>query len=146
RGTGPLAGTIVADFSRVLAGPYATMMLADLGATVIKVEGRMGDDTRHWAPPRRGDDATYFLTANRNKHSDVLDFKDPEDLEYSQRRAAPPDTPIETSKTGGLAKYGPSHGTDKAANPAIVYASATGCGRDSPLPGYDLRSLGQSGF
>ena len=69
KGTGPLAGILVADFSRVLAGPYATMMLADLGATVIKVEGRTGDDTRYWAPPRRGDDATYFLTANRNKHS-----------------------------------------------------------------------------
>ena len=146
RGTGPLAGTIVADFSRVLAGPYATMMLADLGATVIKVEGRMGDDTRHWAPPRRGDDATYFLTANRNKHSVVLDFKDPEDLEYAQRLAARADVLVENFKAGGLAKYGLDYETVKAANPGIVYASVTGFGRDNPLPGYDLLIQGLSGF
>ncbi|WP_209324222.1 CaiB/BaiF CoA transferase family protein [Brevibacterium renqingii] len=146
RGTGPLAGTIVAVFSRVLAGPYATMMLADLGATVIKVEGRTGDDTRHWAPPRRGDDATYFLTANRNKHSVVLDFKDPEDLEYAQQLAARADVLVENFKAGGLAKYGLDFDSVKAENPGIVYASVTGFGRDNPLPGYDLLIQGLSGF
>nr|WP_216629612.1 CoA transferase [Brevibacterium renqingii] len=141
-----MAGTIVAVFSRVLAGPYATMMLADLGATVIKVEGRTGDDTRHWAPPRRGDDATYFLTANRNKHSVVLDFKDPEDLEYAQQLAARADVLVENFKAGGLAKYGLDFDSVKAENPGIVYASVTGFGRDNPLPGYDLLIQGLSGF
>ncbi|WP_436325875.1 CaiB/BaiF CoA transferase family protein [Brevibacterium sp. FAM 27836] len=144
--SGPLTGTVVADFSRVLAGPYATMMLADLGATVIKVEGRTGDDTRHWAPPRRGDDATYFLTANRNKHSVVLDFKDPEDLEFAQQLAAASDVLVENFKAGGLAKYGLDYETVSAVNPGIVYASVTGFGRDNPLPGYDLLIQGLSGF
>lgn len=146
RGTGPLAGTIVADFSRVLAGPYATMMLADLGATVIKVEGKTGDDTRHWAPPRRGDDATYFLTANRNKHSVVLDFKDSDDLALAQRLAARADVLVENFKAGGLAKYGLDYETVSAINPGIVYASVTGFGRDNPQPGYDLLIQGLSGF
>ncbi|WP_166974644.1 CaiB/BaiF CoA transferase family protein [Brevibacterium atlanticum] len=146
RGTGPLAGTLVADFSRVLAGPYATMMLADLGATVIKVEGKTGDDTRHWAPPRRGDDATYFLTANRNKHSVVLDFKDDDDLAFAQQLAARSDVLVENFKAGGLAKYGLDYDTVAAVNPGIVYASVTGFGRDNPMPGYDLLIQGLSGF
>lgn len=146
RGTGPLAGTLVADFSRVLAGPYATMMLADLGATVIKVEGRTGDDTRHWAPPRRGDDATYFLTANRNKHSVVLDFKDEDDLAFAQQLAARADVLVENFKAGGLVKYGLDYGTVSTVNPGIVYASVTGFGRDNAMPGYDLLIQGLSGF
>ncbi len=145
-GTGPLSGILVADFSRVLAGPYATMMLADLGATVIKVEGRTGDDTRHWAPPRRGDDATYFLTANRNKHSVVLDFKDPEDLALAQELARRADVLVENFKAGGLAKYGLDYETVRESNPSIVYASVTGFGRDNPQPGYDLLIQGLSGF
>src|SRR5699024_2091780 len=113
-------------------------------------------DTRHWAPPRRGDDATYFLTANRNKHSVVLDFKDPEDLEYAQRLAARADVLVENFKAGGLAKYGLDYETVKAANPGSVYASArslglvvasgTGFGRCTPLPGYALRITGLLGF
>lgn len=145
-GTGPLSGILVADFSRVLAGPYATMMLADLGATVIKVEGRTGDDTRHWAPPRRGDDATYFLTANRNKHSVVLDFKDPEDLALAQELARRADVLVENFKAGGLTKYGLDYDTVRESNPSIVYASVTGFGRDNPQPGYDLLIQGLSGF
>ena len=145
-GTGPLSGILVADFSRVLAGPYATMMLADLGATVIKVEGRTGDDTRHWAPPRRGDDATYFLTANRNKHSVVLDFKDPEDLALAQELARRADVLVENFKAGGLVKYGLDYDTVRESNPSIVYASVTGFGRDNPQPGYDLLIQGLSGF
>ncbi|MCT2181802.1 CoA transferase [Brevibacterium casei] len=145
-GTGPLSGVLVADFSRVLAGPYATMMLADLGATVVKVEGRTGDDTRHWAPPRRGEDATYFLTANRNKHSVVLDFKDPEDLALAQELARRADVLVENFKAGGLAKYGLDYETVSAENPGVVYASVTGFGRDNPQPGYDLLIQGLSGF
>ncbi|RAE30815.1 CoA transferase, partial [Burkholderia multivorans] len=145
-GTGPLSGVLVADFSRVLAGPYATMMLADLGATVVKVEGRTGDDTRHWAPPRRGEDATYFLTANRNKHSVVLDFKDPEDLTRAQELARRADVLVENFKAGGLAKYGLDYETVSAENPGVVYASVTGFGRDNPQPGYDLLIQGLSGF
>lgn len=145
-GTGPLSGVLVADFSRVLAGPYATMMLADLGATVVKVEDRTGDDTRHWAPPRRGEDATYFLTANRNKHSVVLDFKDPEDLALAQELARRADVLVENFKAGGLAKYGLDYETVSAENPGVVYASVTGFGRDNPQPGYDLLIQGLSGF
>ncbi|GAA1629835.1 CaiB/BaiF CoA-transferase family protein [Brevibacterium sanguinis] len=146
KGTGPLAGILVADFSRVLAGPYATMMLADLGATVIKVEGRTGDDTRYWAPPRRGDDATYFLTANRNKHSVVLDFTDPDDRALAQELARRADVLVENFKAGGLAKYGLDYDSVRAENPGIVYASVTGFGRDNPQPGYDLLIQGLSGF
>src|SRR5580704_19768467 len=82
-GPGPLDGLLVADFSRVLAGPYATMLLADLGAEVIKVEGPAGDDTRHWVPPVRDGVGTYYLAINRNKRSIVLDLKDPADLEVA---------------------------------------------------------------
>ena len=78
--TGPLAGLLVADFSRILAGPYATMLLADLGAEVVKVEGPGGDDTRTWQPPVRDGVSTYYLGVNRNKRSVALDLKDPDDL------------------------------------------------------------------
>src|SRR5260370_9568740 len=80
RGAGPLDGLLIADFSRVLAGPYCTMLLGDLGATVIKVESPTGDDTRTWMPPVRDGVATYYLAINRNKRSLTFDFKDPEDL------------------------------------------------------------------
>ncbi|MGH3425031.1 MAG: CoA transferase, partial [Nocardioidaceae bacterium] len=79
-GRGPLAGLLVADFSRILAGPYASMLLADLGAEVVKVESLAGDDTRTWSPPVRGEAATYYLAINRNKRSIALDFKDAGDL------------------------------------------------------------------
>ncbi|MDO4918346.1 CoA transferase, partial [Kocuria sp.] len=78
--SGPLSGIVVADFSRILAGPYCTMLLADMGATVIKVEGPEGDDTRAFVPPSVNGFGTYYLSVNRNKHSVVLDLKDPEDL------------------------------------------------------------------
>ncbi|WP_309132770.1 CoA transferase [Brevibacterium sp.] len=145
-GNGPLSGVVVADFSRVLAGPYATMMLADLGATVIKVEGPTGDDTRHWAPPRREDDATYFLTANRNKHSIVLDLKEPDDLALAQELAQRADVLVENFKAGGLAKYALDYDSVQATNPGIVYASVTGFGPNNPQPGYDLLIQGLSGF
>src|SRR5215211_7937035 len=94
-GRGPLAGLLVADFSRILAGPYCTMLLADLGAEVIKVEGPGGDDTRTWMPPERDGVATYFLAVNRNKRSVVLDFKDKDDLALAHELAARADVLIE---------------------------------------------------
>ena len=105
--TGPLAGLLVADFSRILAGPYATMLLADLGAEVVKVEGPGGDDTRTWQPPVRDGVSTYYLGVNRNKRSVALDLKrrrrprrSPSEL---ARRA---DVLIENFKPGGLARFG----------------------------------------
>src|SRR6201985_331421 len=92
---GPLAGLLVADFSRILAGPYASMLLADMGAEVIKVESPGGDDTRTWLPPTRGDVATYYLAVNRNKRSVTLDLKDPDDAAAARELAARADVLIE---------------------------------------------------
>ena len=145
-GTGPLAGIVVADFSRVLAGPYATMMLADLGATVIKVESPGGDDTRAWKPPVRDDEATYYLSANRNKFDVVLDFKDPDDLALAHELARRADVLVENFKPGGLAKYGLDYDAVVQTNAAVIYASVTGFGPQNPQPGYDLLVQGLSGF
>jgi crotonobetainyl-CoA:carnitine CoA-transferase CaiB-like acyl-CoA transferase len=144
---GPLDGLLVADFSRVLAGPYATMLLGDLGADVVKVESPGGDDTRTWLPPTRGDVATYYLAINRNKRSVVLDFTDPADQRLAQELARRADVVIENFKPGGLAKYGLDHETVAAGNPGVVYASITGFGAGQPaLPGYDLMVQAMSGL
>lgn len=144
--TGPLAGVVVADFSRVLAGPYATMFLADLGATVIKVEGPTGDETRGWRPPVHDGEATYFLGVNRNKYDVVLDFKDPDDLVLARELATRADVVVENFKAGGLKKFGLDFDSVAATNPAVVYASITGFGGQNPQPGYDLLVQGLSGF
>jgi crotonobetainyl-CoA:carnitine CoA-transferase CaiB-like acyl-CoA transferase len=148
--TGPLAGMVVADFSRILAGPYATMLLADLGATVIKVEGpRTGDDTRTWVPPTTADGtATYYLSINRNKRSIVLDLADPADLDVAQRLAARADVMIENFKPGGLRRFGLDHETVAAGNPRVVYCSISGFGTagGAALPGYDLLVQATSGL
>jgi crotonobetainyl-CoA:carnitine CoA-transferase CaiB-like acyl-CoA transferase len=146
--TGPLSGLLVADFSRVLAGPYATMLLADLGAEVIKVEGPGGDDTRTWKPPVRGDDATYYLSINRNKRSIALDLKDPDDLAVAHTIARRADILVENFRPGGLAKFGLDYDAVSAANPAVVYASITGfgAGGGAHLPGYDLMVQAISGL
>src|SRR5260370_235841 len=107
--SGPLDGLLVADFSRVLAGPYCTMLLGDLGATVIKVESPAGDDTRTWMPPDRNGVATYYMAINRNKRSIVLDFNDPADLRLSQEPAARSDVFIENVKPGRLKRFGPDY-------------------------------------
>jgi crotonobetainyl-CoA:carnitine CoA-transferase CaiB-like acyl-CoA transferase len=138
---GPLAGLLVADFSRVLAGPYATMLLADLGAEVVKVEGPAGDDTRNWQPPVRDGVSTYYLGVNRNKRSVALDLKDPDDAAAAQELARRADVVIENFKSGGLARFGLDYDTVAATNPRVVYASITGFGPQpggAPLPGYDL--------
>ncbi len=145
---GPLDGLLVADFSRVLAGPYATMLLADLGADVVKVEGPTGDDTRHWVPPVRDDVGTYYLAINRNKRSVQLDLKDPTDQEVARRLATRADVMIHNFKPGGLDKYGLGYAAVSAANPGSVYCSISGFGSagGAHLPGYDLLVQGMSGL
>ena len=141
RAEGPLAGLLVADFSRILAGPYATMLLADLGATVIKVEGPGGDDTRTWQPPVRDGISTYYLGVNRNKRSIALDLRDAGDLAVAHELARRADVFIENFKPGGLARFGLDYEAVAAGNPAIVYASISGFGsgpKGASLPGYDL--------
>ena len=146
--TGPLAGLLVADFSRVLAGPYATMLLADLGAEVVKVESPAGDDTRHWVPPRRGDVGTYYLGVNRNKRSIVLDLKDDDDLSVAQELSRRADVFIHNFKPGGLDRFALGYDDVAARNPASVYCSISGFGSagGASLPGYDLLVQGMSGL
>ncbi|HET8560091.1 MAG TPA: CoA transferase [Marmoricola sp.] len=137
---GPLAGLLVADFSRILAGPYASMLLADMGAEVVKVESPGGDDTRTWLPPVRDGVSTYYLAINRNKRSVALDFKDPDDLALARELAARADIVLENFKPGGLARFGLDYESVAADNPGVVYASISGFGSGggAALPGYDL--------
>jgi crotonobetainyl-CoA:carnitine CoA-transferase CaiB-like acyl-CoA transferase len=145
---GPLSGLIVADFSRILAGPYATMLLADLGAQVIKVESPGGDDTRTWMPPVHDDVSTYYLGINRNKRSIALDLKDPADLDVAQRLARKADVMIENFRPGGLKRFGLDYDTVTAANAKIIYASISGfgTGAGAGYPGYDLMVQAISGL
>src|SRR3954452_14299705 len=148
-GRGPLAGLLVADFSRILAGPYATMLLADLGAEVVKVEGPGGDDTRTWQPPVREGVSTYYLGVNRNKRSIALDLKDTADLALAAELARRADVLVENYKPGGLARFGLDYETVSRGNPGIVYASISGFGsgpQGRSLPGYDLIVQAISGF
>lgn len=148
RGTGPLAGVVVADLSRVLAGPYATMLLADMGATVIKVESTTGDDARAWVPPHRDGESTFFLSVNRNKQSIALDFSDPAQLRVVERIIARADVLVENFKPGGLRRYGLDYDSVSAWRPDLVYASITGFGTagGADLPGYDLLAQALSGM
>lgn len=148
KGPGPLGGILVVDFSRILAGPYCTMLLADLGATVVKVESSSGDDTRAFAPPYRGEEATYFLSANRNKHSVVLDLLHPADLAIAQDLAAVADVFVQNFKHGGLEKFGLDYESVRRRNPTVLYNSITGFGtkQGSHLLGYDLLVQGAAGL
>ncbi len=137
----PLAGVLVADFSRVLAGPLATMFLADLGATVVKVERPgSGDDTRAWGPPYVAGTSTYFTSVNRNKRSVALDLDDPDDRELARRLAARADVLVENFRPGRLAAFGLDQPTLAASNPGLVYCSISGFGgeRGADRPGYDF--------
>ncbi|GAB4358123.1 MAG: CaiB/BaiF CoA-transferase family protein [Immundisolibacter sp.] len=146
---GPLAGLRVLDLSRVLAGPWCSQLLADMGAEVIKLErpGR-GDDTRSWGPPYLKDregrdtpDAAYFLAANRGKQSVTVDFTRPEGQALVRELAAVSDVLLENFKVGDLARYGLDYATLSAINPRLVYCSITGFGQTGPLasrPGYDF--------
>ncbi|MBW8872332.1 MAG: CoA transferase [Leifsonia sp.] len=138
---GVLSGIRVADFSRVLAGPYATMMLADFGADVVKIESPAGDDTRSWRPPV--DDAgesTYFGAVNRNKRSVVCDLTTPDGLAAARRLAATADVVVENFRPGVMERFGLDEASLRETNPRLVYCSITGFGRGegAPLPGYDL--------
>ena len=140
---GSLDGVVVADFTRVLAGPYATMLLGDLGAHVVKVErAGVGDDTRSWAPPRDSEGrATYFESVNRNKRSLSLDLRDPADRERALTLALSADVVVENFVPGTMEKFGLGFEQLRALNPGVVYASITGFGTapaGRELPGYDL--------
>ena len=153
---GPLAGVRVLDLSRVLAGPWATQTLADLGAEVIKIERPgVGDDTRAWGPPftTRADgskgDAAYFLCANRGKKSVELDIASPEGAAAVRELAKTSDVVVENFKTGGLKKYGLDHAALSAINPRLVYCSITGFGQDGPdahRAGYDYMIQAMGGL
>jgi crotonobetainyl-CoA:carnitine CoA-transferase CaiB-like acyl-CoA transferase len=137
----PLEGVVVADFSRVLAGPLATVMLADLGATVIKVERPgPGDDTRAWGPPWTPNSSSYFECANRSKQSVTLDLDDPRDLRLAQALARRADVLVENFKEGTLARRRLDYDSVRASNPSVVYCSVTGFGSagGAALPGYDF--------
>jgi len=150
----PLEGIRVLDLSRVLAGPWATQALADLGAEVIKVEQPgSGDDTRHWGPPwheHEGEKvAAYFLAANRGKHSVAIDFSTEEGAALVRRMAASCDVVVENFKVGGLAKFGLDAASLRGANPRLIYASITGFGQDGPYAaraGYDYIIQGMGGL
>jgi len=155
--TGPLDGIKVIDLSRILAGPWASQMLADLGAQVIKVERPIkGDDTRHWGPPfikeateNQPPQAAYFHCANRNKQSIAIDITTAEGQQLVKDLVLNADVLIENYKVGGLAKYGLDYGQLKAINPKLVYCSITGFGQTGPYankPGYDAMIQGEGGL
>lgn len=145
----PLTGVTVADFTRVLTGPYCTMLLGDLGADVIKIEPPQGDDTRLWTPPARGSEATYFLSVNRNKRSVVLNLKDPEDLRKACKIIARSDVLVENYRPGTMEKLGLGYENLKAENPRLIYAAISGFGQSGPyahLSGYDVIAQGMGGL
>jgi crotonobetainyl-CoA:carnitine CoA-transferase CaiB-like acyl-CoA transferase len=146
---GPLAGVVVVDLSRVLAGPYATMLLADLGAEVIKVESPGGDETRSWRPPVHEGESTYFQSVNRNKRSIILDFRDSQDLVLARRLIARADVVVENFKPGALVRFGLDAETLTGDHPRLVWASLTGFGHEGQgarMPGYDVLVQAASGL
>jgi crotonobetainyl-CoA:carnitine CoA-transferase CaiB-like acyl-CoA transferase len=154
---GALEGLKVLDLSRVLAGPWCTQLLADLGADVVKVEKPgEGDDTRQWGPPFVRDaqgqattQSTYFLACNRNKRSVTIDMATPEGQALIRQMAAQSDVLVENFKVGGLKKYGLDYESLKAINPRLIYCSITGFGQDGPYAqraGYDLMIQAMSGM
>lgn len=154
-GAGALSGIKVLDLSRVLAGPWATQSLGDLGAEVLKIEHpERGDDTRHWGPPnlqdsKGGQFSAYFLSANRNKQSLAIDFSKPEGADLVRALAAEADVVVENFKVGSLKKFGLDHETLRALNPRLVYCSVTGFGQDGPYAsrgGYDFLIQGMGGL
>jgi crotonobetainyl-CoA:carnitine CoA-transferase CaiB-like acyl-CoA transferase len=150
----PLEGITVLDLSRVLAGPWCTQLLADLGAEVVKIERPgSGDDTRHWGPPWHGEGerrvAAYFLSANRGKKSAAIDFATEAGAALVRKLAASADVLVENFKVGGLDKFGLDAPSLRAANPRLIYASITGFGQDGPYAeraGYDYIIQGMGGL
>jgi crotonobetainyl-CoA:carnitine CoA-transferase CaiB-like acyl-CoA transferase len=145
----PLEGVKVLDLSRVLAGPYATMVLGDLGADVLKVEHpERGDDTRHWGPPFASGESAYFLSVNRNKRSIGVDLKDEIGLERVKTLAAEADVLIENWRRGALEKLGLGYNALREENPDLIYCSITGFGPgpDENRPGYDFLVQARGGI
>jgi crotonobetainyl-CoA:carnitine CoA-transferase CaiB-like acyl-CoA transferase len=144
----PLAGIRVLDFSRMLAGPFCTALLADVGAEVIKVESPEGDDARHFAP-RRGDESCYFMLVNRGKKSLTLDLKSDDGRATIQKLVATSDIVVENFKPGVTTRLGIDYASLSAINPRIVYASISGFGQEGPLshrPAYDIIAQAMSGI
>ena len=139
---GPLHGVRVLDLSRVLAGPYCSMFLGDLGAEVVKIEQPgTGDDTRSWGPPFQGGESAYFLCVNRNKRSVTLDLRTPDGIELLRRLALEADVLMENFRPGTLAGWGLSEAAIRRQNPRLIYASLSAFGASGPMkerPGYDL--------
>ena len=155
--TGPLKGLKILDMSRILAGPYATQLLGDMGADVIKVERPVvGDDTRAWGPPyvttaegKVTRESAYYMCTNRNKRSIAVDMADPEGAETLRKLAEVADVVIQNFKVDGLKKYGLDYEALKERNPALVYCSISGFGQTGPnrdKPGYDLLAQGYGGM
>jgi crotonobetainyl-CoA:carnitine CoA-transferase CaiB-like acyl-CoA transferase len=147
---GPLAGIRVLDLTRALSGPFATMILGDLGADVIKVEDTWhGDDTRRWGPPFQGDDASYFLSVNRNKRALSVNMKTPEGRDIVRQLAAASDILMENFRPGAAARLGLGYAELARQNPRLIYASISGYGQTGPsasLPGYDAVAQAVSGM
>jgi crotonobetainyl-CoA:carnitine CoA-transferase CaiB-like acyl-CoA transferase len=144
----PLDGIRVLDLSRVLAGPLCTMMLADLGAHVIKIERpETGDDTRGWGPPFAHDgQSAYFRSINRNKISLALDLRDRNDVEFTKKLIADADVVIDNFVPGQLARYGIDSGVEMARNTSLVWCSISGFGAQSARPGYDFVVQAEAGW
>jgi crotonobetainyl-CoA:carnitine CoA-transferase CaiB-like acyl-CoA transferase len=138
---GPLAGVRILDLSRILSGPFATMIFADLGADVIKLENpRTGDDTREWAPPYQGDQSAYFLAVNRNKRGVAVDLKTEQGRDIARRLADRADVVVENFRPGTAGRLGLGYDELSARNPRLIYASISGFGQTGPYasePGYD---------
>lgn len=145
----PLSGIKVVELARILAGPWAGQVLADLGAEVVKVESPEGDDTRRWGPPFVGDDAAYFHATNRGKRSVVADFATKKGRAAVIELVRDADVLIENFKLGGLARFGLDYDSLREVNPRLVYCSITGFGHDGPYAaraGYDFIVQGMSGI
>jgi crotonobetainyl-CoA:carnitine CoA-transferase CaiB-like acyl-CoA transferase len=149
-GNAPLAGVRVADLSRVLAGPYCTMVLADLGADVVKVERpEGGDETRSWGPPFAGGEAAYYLSVNRGKRSCALDLSQPDGRALALELCAGADVVLENFKVGGADRLGVGYEQVRERNPRVVYCSITGFGSEREprgRPGYDFVAQAESGL
>ena len=146
---GALSDIAVLDMSRILAGPFGTQILADLGATVWKIESPWGDDTRGWGPPFVGSESAYYLSANRGKKSAIVNLRDARGQEIIRKLAAKADVLVENFRVGNLKRYGLDYESIAAVNPRIVYASVTGFGQTGPRaaePGYDAALQGMTGI
>ena len=145
---GALSDITVLDMSRILAGPFGTQILSDLGATVWKIESPWGDDTRGWGPPFVGTESAYYLSANRGKKSLIVNLRDPRGQDIIKRMAQKADVVVENFKVGNLKRFGLDYESLSAVNPGIIYSSVTGFGQTGPRaeePGYDAALQGMTG-